>query len=925
MNDQDKTKQQLLDEVVQLRQRVAILEAGERRFRAIIAAADITQSKRAEAELAKSKAILTAAVECLPFDVFALGPDGRCILQNAVSRQYYGNALGKTAQDVCPDKRLLPRWLENNRRAFAGERVEEDVGWTVKGEPRYFHNIIIPIQEGGQVIGILGVNVDITTRMRAEEALRQSERSYRALAESTRDIIYILDRQGTLLYANQAAAQCIGINAAEIPGKRQADLFPPEMAQAHLAKIGRVFTAGEVVEEDEAFHFGPEEVWLRIYLLPLRDEAGQITAVMGVCHNITDRKRAEAALRAAHDELETRVQNRTAELTRANEELTIFRKFADAAGQGFSMADLDGRLMYLNPTLCRILGEQRPEDRIGQHLSIYYSDEANRRGKEEIEPVLRQQGHWEGELPMLTRQGTSVPTWQNSFLIRDERGNPLRLAVVITDITERKRAEEALRASEERFRVTFEEAPVGMAICVGDGVIAKANRALCRMGSYTQEELIGRHVRDFTHPDDRKLSEPFVQRLLTGEIPSFTLEKRLLRKDGQPAWTQATTAATHDPDGKIAFVLAVVEDITTRKQAQEAIKESETKLKTLFQILPVGISILDQDHHVVDVNPALGQILGITREGILRGDYTCRRYLRGDGSPMPPEEFPSARTTQEGTTVSNIEVGVVKEDGTQVWTSVSAAPLPVPGLGAAVVTMDITGHKRAQDALQQEHRTLRHLLQSSDHERQLIAYEIHDELAQQLAGAIMQFQAFSYLKDLKPADAARAFDAGVTMLEQSHFEVRRLISGVRPPILDEEGIVAAISHLVNEESRQKGRRIEYRNHVEFKRLTPILENAIYRIAQEALTNACRHSKADTVYVELLQRGDQIRIEVRDHGVGFTPEDVGESRFGLDGIRERARLLGGKATIESRPGQGTKVMAELPIVLRRPEDEPPGDI
>ena len=453
-------------------------------------------------------------------------------------------------------------------------------------------------------------------------------------------------------------------------------------------------------------------------------------------------------------------------------------------------------LMYLNPTLCRMLGEQRPEDRIGQHLSIYYSDESNRRGKEEIEPILKQRGRWEGELPMLTRQGISIPTWQNSFLIRDERGNPLRLAVVITDITERKRAEETLRASEERFRVTFEEAPVGMAICVGDGVIVKANRALCRMGGYTQEELIGRHVRDFTHPEDRQLSEPFVKRLLTGEIPSFTLEKRFLRKDGQPTWAQATTAAAHDPDGKIAFVLGVVEDITE--------------------------------------------------------------------------------------------------------------------------------HKRAQDALQQEHRTLRHLLQSSDHERQLIAYEIHDELAQQLAGAIMQFQAFSYLKGAKPADAARAFDAGVTMLEQSHFEVRRLISGVRPPILDEEGVVAAILHLVTEERRQKGRKIEYLGKVNFKRLTPILENAIYRIAQEALTNACKHSKADTVYVELVQRGDQIRIEVRDQGVGFKPEDVGESRFGLDGIRERARLLGGKATIESRPGQGTKVRAELPIVLRRPEDEPPGN-
>ena len=100
-----------------------------------------------------------------------------------------------------------------------------------------------------------------------------------------------------------------------------------------------------------------------------------------------------------------------------------------------------------------------------------------------------------------------------------------------------------------------------MVIGVGDGVITKANRAVCRMSGYTEEELVGRHVRDLTHPEDRELSGPLVKRLLAGEIPSFTLEKRYLRKDGQPFWAQATTAAIQGPDGKIAFALGVVEDI----------------------------------------------------------------------------------------------------------------------------------------------------------------------------------------------------------------------------------------------------------------------------------------------------------------------------------------------------------------------------
>jgi signal transduction histidine kinase len=143
------------------------------------------------------------------------------------------------------------------------------------------------------------------------------------------------------------------------------------------------------------------------------------------------------------------------------------------------------------------------------------------------------------------------------------------------------------------------------------------------------------------------------------------------------------------------------------------------------------------------------------------------------------------------------------------------------------VIRDITERKRAEEMLEREHRTLKHLLQSSDHERQTIAYEIHDGLAQQLAGAIMQFQTYHHQKETNPKLAAKAYDAGLTMLQQGHFEARRLIAGVRPPILDESGVVAAVGHLVNEQSRQKGPKIEYRSSVDFDRLAPIAENAIY--------------------------------------------------------------------------------------------------
>jgi signal transduction histidine kinase len=231
---------------------------------------------------------------------------------------------------------------------------------------------------------------------------------------------------------------------------------------------------------------------------------------------------------------------------------------------------------------------------------------------------------------------------------------------------------------------------------------------------------------------------------------------------------------------------------------------------------------------------------------------------------------------------------------------------------------DISERRKAEEALERDRRTLEHLFRSTDHERRLIAYEIHDGLAQLLAGAIMQFDTFAHLKEKKSKEAQRVFDAAILMLRQSHAEARRLISGVRPPILDEAGIVTAISHLIHEQREPNGPQIEYHADVSFDRLVPIQENTIYRIVQEALTNAFKYSQSEKIRVQIAQRGEDVWIEVQDWGIGFRQDQIGEQCFGLHGIRERTRLLGGKTKIETAPGRGTRVLVEMPFVVREKE-------
>jgi two-component system sensor histidine kinase DegS len=208
------------------------------------------------------------------------------------------------------------------------------------------------------------------------------------------------------------------------------------------------------------------------------------------------------------------------------------------------------------------------------------------------------------------------------------------------------------------------------------------------------------------------------------------------------------------------------------------------------------------------------------------------------------------------------------------------------------------------------------MLQASDHERQTISYEIHDGLAQYLAAAVMQFQAHDTLRENSPDKAKKAYDTALELVRQAHSESRRLISEVRPPVIDESGLETAISHLVCEQRRHSGPKIEYHSSLRFGRLPAIMENALYRIVQEALTNACKHSKSKKVTVTMTQEGQDVRLEVQDWGIGFDPEAIGKGHFGVEGIRQRVRLLGGRLTIESTPGSGTLIQVVVPILEKQ---------
>jgi len=218
-------------------------------------------------------------------------------------------------------------------------------------------------------------------------------------------------------------------------------------------------------------------------------------------------------------------------------------------------------------------------------------------------------------------------------------------------------------------------------------------------------------------------------------------------------------------------------------------------------------------------------------------------------------------------------------------------------------------------AIEQRHRwmLIKQSQASYKRNRSLLACEIHDGLAQKLAGVLMQLQAIKSAQ--QPPQGT--LQTAIQILQDSINEVRRLMTGLRPPILDEAGLVAAIESVIRNIQQQDGPMIEFAANGQIERMSALLETGVFRIVQESLANACRYSQSEKIRIAIEKVEQDIHVEIQDWGIGFDPSQVEAHCFGLRGIQERARLLGGRAVIDSEPGKGTRITVALPLLDTTP--------
>ncbi|HKS29128.1 MAG TPA: PAS domain S-box protein [Pyrinomonadaceae bacterium] len=413
-----------------------------------------------------------------------------------------------------------------------------------EGRQRIFLNNLIGVVEEGWLFRAWGTQRDITERKKREIELRATEHRFSMFMENLPGLAWIKDLEGRYVYANQSAAKAFKRTSAELYGKTDDEIFPAETAEqfkkndSQAVKSGAGIQTIETLLQEDGLHYSI------VSKFPILDFEGRPQLVGGIAVDITARRQAE-------------------------EEARRLATIVEATTDFVAVTRVDGPILYINRAGRAMLGIAEGADLKDYNRTSLSPPWVYERTVEEWLPKALRDGYASGEGALLSLEGEEIPVSFVLLVQRDEKGEPEYLSTIARDITELKRTGDALRESELRFRLMFDQAVVGMVQSTAEGVLLKVNPGFCRILGYDEEELIGRNVFDLTHADDREPDLRHASRAIGGEITGYEMEKRLIRRDGSPVWVNLTATAVRDEAGAQLFGLGIVEDITERKRAEE--------------------------------------------------------------------------------------------------------------------------------------------------------------------------------------------------------------------------------------------------------------------------------------------------------------------------------------------------------------------
>jgi two-component system CheB/CheR fusion protein len=512
--------------------------------------------------------------------------------------------------------------------------------------------------------------------------------------------------------------------------------------------------------------------------------------------------------------------------------------------------------------------------------------------------------------------------------------------VVITfvEITKRKEAEEDLRESEEQFRALVDASAQMVWTTDAEGHVVEDSPSWRAFTGQTLAQWKGAGWLDAVHPEDRDRTEARWRESVASHEP-FATEFRVYHAAGRDyRWTTVRGIPLHDPDGSVSGWVGMNIDTHETKEAEEALRQSEERYRLLVEsATEYAIIMLDTDGYIVSWNRGAERIFGYSEREII-GQPAALTFVAEDrAAGVPERELLTA--AREGQAAD--DRWHVREDGDRFWANgVLTALRDDDGTlrGFAKVLRDNTERKRVEDELRWLNETLEArvrertdqvrelastLAMAEQDERRRIAQILHDDLQQLLFG--IQLKMTFVRRDAEAADdtalAEHAAEAD-RFLDRAIQVTRHLTVDLSPPILAGEGLTQALEWLTTQMEDVHNLSVEVLSGQSFVVRQEGMRVLLFQIVRELLFNVVKHARTDRAIVTLDEEDDTLVITVEDEGRGFDPttlEPDTEGGFGLFSVRERLRLFGGRLEIDSAPGEGTRMTAVIPAVLRPAED------
>lgn len=768
------------------------------------------------------------------------------------------------------------------------------------------------------------------------QASRVSEKSFETMANAAPVMIWMSGLDAGCTFFNQVWLDFTGCTMEEQLGNGWAKGVHAEDLAACMDVYLKAFRARERFQMEYRLRRADGEYrWVFDTGTPLFSPNGVFLGFIGSCVDITERKLAEEALRESEDRYKDLVEN---------------------SGILFGTHDLQGVVLSANQAAVRLSAVERAEDLAGLRVRDFLAPDVRNLFDEYLARV-RKEGHAQGLMKVRTRSGDERFLEYNNSLRSEGLKNPI-VRCIARDITGQRRAERAVRDAEERYRLVAENSRDLIKLLDPKGNVLYSSPSHLAVLGYAPKDLVGRSILEIIHPEDHSLACAGLEEVLRSR-GTQTLELRVPTKGGTLE-VEAILSAILDEKGSVHHILLTARDITRRKRAERVSRSQTAALTRTLNLLAAEPGL--------NLDTFLGHVLRAISEQL--GGASCALYVQDAEGSAPPlylvyesgrvlaggneESFAasSPKLAREKSplcllmsqTRSPQVIGNAPENGLlpaeiRAWAAARQVKtiLIVPLLSGDKLIGVLTvrsGEDRTYQAEEIElAQALAHQATLAVHlarlaergqqsvllkERNRMAQEIHDTLAQGLTGIVVQLEAAADAAGEDSDEARRRIDLAQRLARESLAEARRSVWALQPRLLEKSDLATALGTFLEQFAPNGKVQAKLVVRGTARQLAPETESNLLRIGQEALANSLNHARAANVRVTLVFETHRVQLLVEDDGVGFDPSaEKSPAGFGLRSMRERARRIGGRVRIHSQPGRGTRIQVTAPAPLKHP--------